>query len=65
MRQASVRNTIEGNAMSPSDPVELGPTAPPPEVTALLLAWRAGEVAAGEELMHVLYGELNEMATGA
>jgi RNA polymerase sigma factor (TIGR02999 family) len=40
------------------------PTDPPPksEVTQLLLSWKAGDEVAAQELVQVLYGELNRLA---
>lgn len=40
-------------------------TATPPDVTALLLAWGAGDRSAGEQLLKAVYGELHQQANRA
>jgi RNA polymerase sigma-70 factor, ECF subfamily len=46
-------------------PGDLMPTPPPNRVTDLLRAWSAGESAALEELLPLVYGELHRMAARA
>ena len=40
-------------------------SAPPPDVTALLLAWRSGDAGAGERLLPAVYAELHRQAERA
>ena len=47
--------------MTPSDPAD----ATPPDVTPLLVAWGAGDAAAGEQLLPAVYAELRRQAARA
>ncbi|MEO6525330.1 MAG: sigma-70 family RNA polymerase sigma factor [Gemmatimonadaceae bacterium] len=50
--------------MPPSTPESDAPDTPP-DVTGLLLAWRAGDAAAGERLLPAIYDELHRQAARA
>lgn len=47
----------------PSEPPD--PAAPPPDVTALLLAWGSGDKSAGAHLLPAIYDELHRQAARA
>jgi RNA polymerase sigma factor (TIGR02999 family) len=49
----------------PLPPDDLAARATPPDVTGLLLAWSAGDAAAGERLLAAIYDELHGQAARA
>ena len=51
--------------MASTPPADDAPSAAPPDVTGLLLAWRSGESRAHEQLLAAIYDELRRQAARA